>query len=314
MTPVLMKCFYCGNECGVALFSKDPGCGCIDQRPCKACEEIMAKYVLLIGCAGGPEARTGQMWAVQDTDVPQLFSDQAAVEAALRHRCAFIDAAAVEALKLPAKQVDVSEKIENLVVPDYPAPIEGEERSHLVWQDKRLCRRHVSVAYNGNTLNVRYGWTRFGEQDPYISVVADEVENGVVVQSGAIHDAVAEAVPGLLRLLRWHLCSVTEPMHYTADGLYWWQVFRKRSKWKADERQALKHFASTIVFGACEDDAERIREVETDEEVRHWLETRRPNLMQALWADSQAYHLDTVKEDGDDPTTDQEPDEAQRKM
>lgn len=68
-------------------------------------------------------------------------------------------------------------------------------------------------------------------------------------------------------LLRWHLFDVANgPMHYVANGVFWYKIYLRRQGklpksanfWDRDDRpedaEALKHFKSTIIFGALDDD------------------------------------------------------------
>lgn len=297
MTPEIMTCFYCGKSTGIALLPKEtPHRGCVDYAPCRDCDELMTDGILLLGCTGGPQARTGQMWAIKEEDVGSIFSGEAAADV-LKYRCAFIEAAAAQDLGLPAEGVENLERVEDLKIPEYaPIQVYGEPRSGFPWKDKVLRRRQAEVEVEGGSLHVRYGWTVIDDQEPYLAVTADELdERGVVVATGMLHDAVAKAFPGLTRLLRWHLCSTTEPMHYVANGIYWWQMFKKRSKWKSESRRPLRNFASTIVYGAVDDDAAKILVMESDRDVEQWLVSRRAALLSAMWADSAAYGLDTIE-------------------
>lgn len=38
---------------------------------------------------------------------------------------------------------------------------------------------------------------------------------------GCLHDEIARVFPELAGLVKWHLCSTDEPMHYLANTLYW---------------------------------------------------------------------------------------------
>jgi len=44
---------------------------------------------------------------------------------------------------------------------------------------------------------------------------------GNVGPSGCIHEEIAEYVPELAHLIKWHLCSSDGPLHYIANTMYW---------------------------------------------------------------------------------------------
>ena len=46
-------------------------------------------------------------------------------------------------------------------------------------------------------------------------------EDEDVITSGAIAQTIAEVVPDLASLAKWHLMGASEPLHYIANTLYW---------------------------------------------------------------------------------------------
>ena len=57
--------------------------------------------------------------------------------------------------------------------------------------------------------------TQFPPQTPYFSITYQSPECG-----GAAHKEIAENFPNLGKYIKWHLCSLTQPMHYIENTLY----------------------------------------------------------------------------------------------
>lgn len=51
-------------------------------------------------------------------------------------------------------------------------------------------------------------------------ITADIVKGRVDLAGGCMHDEIAQAFPELAGLIRWHLTSEDEPLHYVANALY----------------------------------------------------------------------------------------------
>lgn len=86
-------------------------------------------------------------------------------------------------------------------------------------------------------------------------------------------------------LLKWHLCSVERPMHYVANGLYWWEQ-GAASGWAVLTSEhfganPVEGFKRTVVYGALETDRDFDVQApsRTKSEVREWLVARLPALM-----------------------------------
>lgn len=68
-------------------------------------------------------------------------------------------------------------------------------------------------------------------------------------------DLVREHFPHLALFLRWHLVSTDQPMHYAANGTYWYMIAHGRSRWTADAHvDPLDAFADTILLGTAPGD------------------------------------------------------------
>lgn len=122
-----------------------------------------------------------------------------------------------------------------------------------------------------------YGFVKLGEQEPYFSVTGEiqRAERGRWRKDsgGMQHEQIARHFPKLKPLLKWHLTFVESgPMHYVANGLYWW------------EEGNLDHFKSTVVFGAVPGDKLPSNDA-SQTEVRNWLLDRFPKLMTAFKRD-----------------------------
>lgn len=118
---------------------------------------------------------------------------------------------------------------------------------------------------------------------------------------GCIHEEIAKHFPELAPLLKWHLVSTEEPMHYFANGIFWWdhvigrQKFREAYEWQkygSPHEAALHHFKSTIVFGALPDDVLPPEET-APREVREWMAARLPRLMEVFRKETNAPTVQT---------------------
>lgn len=69
------------------------------------------------------------------------------------------------------------------------------------------------------------GWTKFHNQDAYFSMTADLYDNRVrsekgLVAGGCLHDEIKTHFPEFAHLIKYHLVSTSQPMHYVANALY----------------------------------------------------------------------------------------------
>jgi hypothetical protein len=143
-------------------------------------------------------------------------------------------------------------------------------------------------------LTARYGLRKFEGQPPYLFVVADLDEadargNWHEAGGGAMHGKIVRVFPHLAPLVRWHLTAWPgEPMHYLANGLYWWEILTGESRW-AGRRQPgdpdpMAAFKSTIVYGAVAgDEAFDLTPARgRSKEVSTWLTGRQEALQAAV--------------------------------
>lgn len=118
---------------------------------------------------------------------------------------------------------------------------------------------------------------------------------------GCCHDEVKQAFPELAHLLRWHLSSTDQPMHYAANGLYWaghcgWRDGKPASPPNLD------HLKSTIIYGALPDDDKFDLQdcmysdargftwnEENAKKLKAWLSSRLEALQEAFCKDVEAF-------------------------
>lgn len=128
-------------------------------------------------------------------------------------------------------------------------------------------------------------------QAAYFSITAkiEEKRGGWREHScGMLHEEIRAHFPELAPLIKWHLFAPAQgPMHYTANGLYWWE---HAMAIPAQELLAREHFKGTIVFGAIEGHPALasdevvlrgyIAKPGTPSEIKTWLDARLPILLE----------------------------------
>jgi hypothetical protein len=114
---------------------------------------------------------------------------------------------------------------------------------------------------------------------------------------GSIHEDIVAQFPHLARLVKWHLTSTVEPLHYMANGMFWYDE-GKRLGWKVIDTahflrtNSLQNLRKTIVYGACVGDrAVKLTKI-SREKLAAWLESRKPVLMGEFRHDMIAFGLD----------------------
>jgi len=141
-------------------------------------------------------------------------------------------------------------------------------------------------------------------------------ESGVVFtmcSAGCQHDVVRALFPKLAPFVQWHLSGPSGPMHYLANGTFWWDQWRraklgdpdpydKRKDESLDDLIARmrRNFDSTVCFGALgsEDTAQAhpmdrvlVLSDQTEREyTKSWLRGRLPGLQAAFAADMAKLH------------------------
>jgi hypothetical protein len=148
-------------------------------------------------------------------------------------------------------------------------------------------------------VRVTYGLDHHGDQAPYFSITMDEykqrrVNERELLSAGLQHGLVRELFPELAPLIRWHLTSTDGPMHYLANGLYWYDCHHGKQKHARpeDKERAPDAFAHTVVLGALSDDMElTLLLALSRNEVEAYLKARLPRLLAAFQADIRAAGL-----------------------
>ena len=84
-------------------------------------------------------------------------------------------------------------------------------------QSKTITKNNVT--YKKLEINIRYD-DSCGNGHNTFSITGSFFKNVRETMGGCCHDEIAEAVPELAHLIKWHLCSSTGPMHYIANTTY----------------------------------------------------------------------------------------------
>lgn len=126
-----------------------------------------------------------------------------------------------------------------------------------------------------------YNFANRHNQDPYFSITGsiERLAGRWREDSGGmLHDEISKHFPNLRPLLKWHLFGTQGPLHYLANGKYWWELYSGTSKYAQspgdhDPKQA---FMSTVVA----DEHELPPKGTPWPEVKAWLEERLPHLLE----------------------------------
>jgi len=141
---------------------------------------------------------------------------------------------------------------------------------------------------HGVTCRIRasYGLQKIGSQEPYVSITSSTQQkvDGHWHEDifGCQHELIAEHIPELEPLIRWHLCGVNSgPMHYVQNAVHFWE-----------KKGELDNFERTVVFGAVEGDSleplvggsSLRKEGAGDRKARveRWLRKRLPALLEVM--------------------------------
>jgi hypothetical protein len=118
-------------------------------------------------------------------------------------------------------------------------------------------------------------------QTPYFSVTGEYGKVGTSKDNwsdGCIHEEIAKQFPEVEKYIKWHLVSLSEPMHYLANSLFW-AGFQGWCNGKPNDPPNYKHLRNTCIYSALESDYEFDIEKASKDELTQWLEDRLPNLM-----------------------------------
>lgn len=163
------------------------------------------------------------------------------------------------------------------------------------WKEYTEAGRHYRIRA---TYGVDYEFGRRNNQQPYFSLTG-EIEqqddrrpnHWRDYSCGQIHGEIARRFPELAPYVKWHLVSLGEPMHYIANGKYWWKKAMGVVE-PGDYPDApgspnpIDAFQKTIVFGGIP--GETMPTLHRWEEAERWLRDRLPKLMGRFAADMKA--------------------------
>lgn len=142
------------------------------------------------------------------------------------------------------------------------------------------------------TYGIDYEFARRNRQHPYFSITGTierkddrRPHHWRDDAGGTLHDEIARHFPELEPYLTWHLVATDGPMHYIANGKYWWEKAmgvvtpgtRPARPGEPDPREAFK---GTISFGAIP--GESMPYTDDWNDVEKWLRARLPKLMETF--------------------------------
>lgn len=147
------------------------------------------------------------------------------------------------------------------------------------------ARYRISATYG-----IDYAFGRRHSQHPHFSVtgrIDKESHLGTWHDDGggSFHEEVAEHFPELRKCIKWHLVSLSEPLHYLANAKYWLEKATGNSDWpdQPGEQNPLDALKKSIIFGVVDGDAEaiaRFNDPHVDfREFEKWLRSRKEPLM-----------------------------------
>jgi len=152
---------------------------------------------------------------------------------------------------------------------------------------------------NKYRVQARYGFdldfARRVNQAPYFSITGEVqiFRHGCVWREesfGTVHTEIATHFPELAPLIKWHLVSTEAPMHYVANGLFWFDE-GKRLGWDTLDTvrylrtSSLENLKTTIVYGGRKEDLKVDLTSKTRAQLAIWLKRRLPSLMRSFRAD-----------------------------
>jgi len=137
------------------------------------------------------------------------------------------------------------------------------------------------------------GFAARTKQDPYFTITGEiEIKRyGKIWRDdafGCVHEEIARRLPELAPLIKWHLVSTRQPLHYMANALFWFDE-GQRLGWDTldtanyHRKSSLEFLKTTIIYGACVkiDPAFDLRTC-TRDQLKSWLAKRKRPLMAAF--------------------------------
>lgn len=115
VNPSITKCFFCGEDSGIALFGQLPNdekapmnAGVVDFTPCSQCQEYMSKGIMLVSVKDGSDQenpyRTGSIAVIKEEVAKKIFDNIG------DSRFAFIEDEAWDKLGIPRENINNIDK------------------------------------------------------------------------------------------------------------------------------------------------------------------------------------------------------------
>lgn len=173
-------------------------------------------------------------------------------------------------------------------------------------------------------IRAEYGLVQLGNQEPYISVTGtvEEKRYGRWVETGvgAMHDEIVRHFPELEELVLWHLVSPSGPMHYLANGQYWWEHILGTNRYPLRwyDADPVEAFKSAILYGVLPMDSQlelpppagrgqspterpMLLGEPAPADIRPWLEERLPQLQDLFQDVVRRYDLQIERSNNPEP-------------
>ncbi len=167
------------------------------------------------------------------------------------------------------------------------------------WKEFAGGKKRIRATYGMDE-----GFAKRNNQAPHITVTG-EIETKTrgggwrEDSGGMIHPEISRHFPNLRPLLRWHLVAEPGvPMHYLANGQYWWEFVMGTSKFGEPSTDPVGAFKSTVLYGLLPGDKKltfgrspQLDGVAAPEDIRPWLKKRLPTLRRQFGAIVRKYDL-----------------------
>jgi len=120
--------------------------------------------------------------------------------------------------------------------------------------------KRYETDHGSERIRCRFGLHKIGEQDPYFSLTAEiqslRGSRWIDQAFGILETEIKRYFPELRKYLRWHLTGIGSPLHYEANGIYFWEQYHGISKWerRSYDPDPLEALYSTIIYDPESDD------------------------------------------------------------
>lgn len=152
-----------------------------------------------------------------------------------------------------------------------------------------------------HTLTVSFGMSyHLGNSAPHFSITSETRKKGRkrIESCGCQHDTTEQVFPELAPLIRWHLTDQNGvPMHYIANGLYWFDCAAGKYDRRSYDPDPLETFRSHVVLGRLDGDekvsVEKLFKCSRDF-VKTWMQKRADALRTAFLADLEKFNVELI--------------------